>query len=156
MTDGFLRATGEVVAGHRVASGAGGDPRFPRGTIVPQLPFLRAAIPGFDAHLGAPPFPGTINLRFDGRTVTILRPELRVPAVRWTEQFPPENFLLSRCRLERRGVALPAFLYIPDPATKPDHYQPGSVVELLCGLVAGLAYGETVELLYAPAAISID
>ena len=87
--------------------------------------------------------------------MTILRPEIRVPAVRWTEHFPPENFFLSRCRLAWRGTERPAYLYIPDPATKPDHLQPGSIAELLCGFVAGLEYGESAELLYAPAAISI-
>ncbi len=156
MTDGWMQASGEVVRGHRVASGACGDPRFPAGTIAPQLPFFRAGIADFEAYLGGPAFAGTINLNFPGRTVILRTPELRLAAVRWTARFPPENFLLSRCRLRWDGGAgRPAFLYIPDPATKPDHHQASSVVEILGGFMPGLAYGTPVELNYRADAIEI-
>lgn len=151
----LLKADGIVVHGHRVASGRGGDPRFPEGTIAPQLPFLSAAVPGFDAHLGGLPFAGTINLRFPGRTVTVGRAETIVRDVAWTALFPPETFLLTRCRLVYDGRDVPAFLYVPDPATKPDHFQPHDAVELLARFVPGLAYGAAVRLLYPAAALAI-
>ena len=155
MIDGRETATGQVVRGHGVASGAGGDPRFPDGTIALQLPFLRAAVADLDAWLGAPPFPGTINLDFANRIVVIRQPEIRIAAVRWTESFPPENFFLSRCHIRWRGEMRPAFAYIPDPLTKPDHLQAASVLELLCAAIPGLHYGASVDLSYAPEALSI-
>ena len=156
MTEDVATAAGEVVRGHGVASGGCGDPCFPAGTIAPQLPFLRAAIPDFDAWLGAAPFPGTINLDFAGRVVRVRRPEIRVPGVRWTDCFPPETFFLSRCRLRWRDAVHPAFAYIHDPRTKTAHFQAASVLELLCARVPGLHHGATVELRYAPAALAID
>ena len=155
MIEGLARSTGEVVRGHGVASGGCGDPRFPEGTIASQLPFLRAAIAGFDAWLGAPAFCGTINLDFANRIVRLRRPEIRVPDVRWTDCFPPENFFLSRCHIGWQGDLRPAFAYIPDPRTKPAHLQAASVLELLCARVPGLHYGAAVELVYAAEALTI-
>lgn len=136
---------GVVTRGHRVASGAGGDARFPLGTIRPQLPFFRRAIANFDAYLGGPPFPGTINVAL-AEEMAIVPPDHRIAAVRWTDQFPPENFLLSRCALIHDGIRHPAFLYMPDPATKPDHFQPADMVEILASFVPGIGYGDRVTI----------
>lgn len=143
-----------VVSGHRVASGLGGDPRFPQGTITPQLPFFRRAMPDMVAFLGGEPFPGTINLKVDGR-VEVRCPEFRLPDVRWTDAFPPETFYLSRAALQADDAAHPVLLYIPDPATKPDHFQPADRIELLASRIEGVAYGAAVRLLYDPDAILI-
>jgi hypothetical protein len=147
---------GQVVRGHRVASGARDDPRFPEGSIRPQLPFFRAAIPDFDGFLGGQAFPGTVNLRFAGRRLVLRRPEFFVAAVRWTAHFPTENFLLSRCGFVRGGVTWPAYIYVPDPATKPDHHQDSATVELLARPIADLNYGDYADLYYDPAAITIE
>lgn len=145
-------AAATVVPGHRVASGTGDDPRFPAGTIRPQLPFFAAAAPALFAHLGAPPFPGTVNLRLRCAVVPGT-PDCRLPDIRWTDQLPAETFLLSRAWLEAGTGWQPMLLYIPDPLTKPDHHQPADVVELLGPLIAGLAYGATVKLRYPAAAL---
>ena len=145
---------GVVARGHRVASGAAGDPRFPRGTILPQLPFFRAALPDWDAYLAAPAFPGTINVKVNG-TVETVAPEIFVPAVRWTTHFPPENFYLSRGGIMHGGSRYPAFLYIPDPVTKPDHVQGARIIELLAAHVPGLTYGAPVSILFQSGAIRL-
>lgn len=144
-----------VTRGYRVASGACGDPRFPDGTIAPQLPFFRDRIAGFDAWLKGPAFPGTINLAFAGSEVTLPAPDFVVPAVAWTHRFPPETFLLARCTLVAGGARHPAFAYRPDPATKPDHFQPADRLELLAAFVPGLAYGAEVALRHSPDTIRI-
>jgi hypothetical protein len=150
----MIWAQGTIVQGHRVASGYGNDPRFPGGTIRPQLPALRASIPDFDQYLGGSAFAGTINVRLDGvRRVVPGEPDFRIGPVPWTDVFPPEIFLISRAMLRIRGQEQPAFLYIPDPATKPGHYQPSDVIELLAGFLLGLTYGDPVELGYAPQAL---
>jgi hypothetical protein len=46
-------------------------------------------------------------------------------------------------------------IYIPDPATKPDHFQDPSIIEGLAEKIEGLNYGDTVSLLYNPEAIEI-
>lgn len=152
---GVIETRGMVTRGYRVASGAGGDPRFPGGTIAPQLPFFRDRIAGFDAWLEGPAFPGTINLTFAGCEVTLPEPDFVLPAVAWTPCFPPETFLLSRCMLVAGAVHHPAFAYRPDPATKPDHFQPAGILELLAAFVPGLAYGAEVTLRHKPGAIRI-
>ena len=143
-----------VVRGHRIASGACGDPRFPAGTIALQLPFFRRLVPKFDAYLGCPAFAGTINLAV-GRAVTIDNPEICLNAIGWTPLFAPERFFLSQGMLNHRGGRYPVFLYMPDPATKPDHAQPPDRIELLAAPIAGLAYGDRVSLHYAAAALAI-
>ena len=145
---------GIVVRGYGVASGAAGDTRFPDGTIVPQLPWFRRLVPDFEAWLEGSAFPGTINLAV-GNTVMIGTPEIRLEGVAWTPIFPPENFFLSRATLAHRGVRYPVFLYLPDPATKPDHVQPPDRIELIGARIPDLAYGDGVRLSYRADALTI-
>lgn len=139
-------SAGIIVRGHRVASGACGDPRFPLGSIAAQLPYFRAQVPSFEAYLGGPAHAGTINLGFRGRRVALGRAELVVSQVAWTDCFPPENFFLSRAELEANGRVHRVFLYVPDPATKPDHPAAPDGVELLAQFIPDLAYGDSVIL----------
>jgi CTP-dependent riboflavin kinase len=148
-------ATATVIPGHRVASGQGGDARFPNGTIALQLPAFRAWIPDLVAWLGGEPFPGTLNLRMPGR-VAIGRPEILTPALRWTELLPAERFFLSRARLQVAGTDHPVWLYMPDPATKPDHFQAADTLELIGRFIPDAAYGRLVQLDYDPAAITLN
>jgi len=141
---------GVVVRGHGVASGAGGDPRFPRGTVAVQLPLLQAGVPELADWLGGAPFAGTINVALAGVAVTSGVPDATVADLRWTEHFAPETFFLSRAAMVHAGVERRAWLYIPDPATKPpDHPPLAGVVELLARRVPGLAYGDPVTLRFA-------
>lgn len=151
----MIWSEGVVVRGHRVASGLGGDPRFPDGTIAPQLSALRRIVPGLDSWLGGAPHPGTINVCMLGGRVLLGEPEVRTGPVRWTEVFPPECFLLSRAVLRHCNADHPALLYVPDPATKPDHHQADDVIELLAGLVPGLAYGDAVAIGRAPGRFAV-
>jgi hypothetical protein len=129
----------------------GGDHRFPRGTIMPQLPFFRAQIPRFDAFLGAPIYAGTINVAFSGLVVQPGDPDFVIGPVCWTEAFAPERFLISRCAIEHRETCYPAYLYIPDPLTKPDHHQSRNIVEVLSREIPFITYGATLWLIYRPA-----
>jgi hypothetical protein len=153
----MIWAEGAMVRGHRVASGHGNDPRFPGGTIRPQLAAFRAAIPDFDHYLGGDAFAGTINVRLTGfGKIMPGEPDFRIGPVHWTDVFPPEIFLISRAMVRIRDHEHPAFLYIPDPATKPGHYQPTDVVELLSGFLPDLTYGDPVTIGYAPQVLITD
>ncbi len=146
---------GVVVRGHRVASTACRDPRFPSGTIAPQLSFLRSAVSDFDAHLGETPHCGTINVSFGDRRVEIVRPEYLVQSVKWTEAFAPETFHLSKAFIVAGERLYPSFLYVPEPTTKPDHVQPADSVEVLSRYIQGLAYGDPVTLFFSPHALNV-
>jgi len=147
---------GAVTRGHRVASGQGGDPRFPQGTVAMQLPLLREALPELETWLGGAPFAGTINIALDDARIGPGTPDATLPALRWTAHFAPETFFLSRVVLVHAGIARRAWLYVPDPATKPpDHPARVGVVELLAQEVPDLSYGAPVRLRCAPRTLRI-
>ncbi len=133
----------------------GGDDRFPDGTIRPQLPFFRAALPIFDSYFDAPVFPATLNLAVDGCAIRIGKPTHFLPDIKWTDRFPPESFYLSPCAIIVADRRYRGLLYIPDAATKPDHVQPANVVEVLSAHIPALRYGDAVQLVYALDAIEI-
>lgn len=132
---------GVVVRGHGVASGRSGDPRFPGGTIAMQRPvFLRLGLDlrGF--------FPGTVNVDV---TPWSFRPgpdALRLERVAWHPDAPPETFSFARAALVRRGRRHRALVYWPHPETKPEHFQPPGVVEILAVRVPGLEPGDAVQI----------
>jgi hypothetical protein len=149
----FVPAT--VVRGHGVASGASADPRFPEGTIRLQLPLFQQRGLDVEEYIGPGLVVGTLNLSLEPRVYEIGRPEFSFPGIAWTSHFPAENFYLSPARVHFRGRGHRALLYIPDPATKPDHVQPPGVIEVLAERVAGALPGSRVELEYDPAAILV-
>ena len=53
-----------------------------------------------------------------------------------------------RRKRRRRPLASrkPAWIYWPHPETKPEHFQPGGVAEVIAPPVPGLAYGDRVAL----------
>lgn len=144
-----------MVRGYRLASGLGRAARFPHGTLAPQLPLFRAAIPGFDGLFDGPVHRGTLNLAFPGRRVLVRAPALVVPAVRWSRRHHPETFLLDPCAIRVRGRTHRGLLYIPDPATKTRGIPTDRVVEVLTVRLPRLRYGLAVELRYDPAAIAL-
>lgn len=136
---------GTVVHGHGVASGRSGDPRFPRGTVAMQLPFFRAR--GLDL---AGFFPGTVNVDVSPWSFAPGPAALRFERVKWHPDVPAETFSFARAALFRKGRRHPALVYWPHPETKPDHFQPPGVVEILAARVPGLEPGDAVALETAP------
>ena len=139
------RIAGVVVRGHGVASGRAGDPRFPRGTIAMQIPFFRER--GLDL---AGFHPGTVNvdcapLRFRPGPGALL-----FERVKWHPGMPAETFSFARATLVRDGASFPAWIYWPHPETKPEHFQPRGVAEVIAPPVPGLAYGDRVILETTP------
>lgn len=130
------RARGVVVAGHGVASGRAGDPRFPGGTLRMQAPHFAAL--GLDL---TPYWPGTLNLDVAPRRFEPLAPRWTFRDVRWHEVEPPESFSFVEARLAWRGRESPALVYWPHPETKPEHHQPSGVVEVLAPRLEGLGPG---------------
>lgn len=141
-----LTACGIVVAGHGVASGRAGDPRFPGGTIELQIPVFRARGVDFARLLRAEPFVGTINIDISSLTPEVLRPEIALADVTWSPQAPPENFWFFRIMLSHCDQRYDALIYMPDPATKPEHFQPANVIEIIAPPIMGIEVGTRVTI----------
>ncbi len=139
-----LRQVSAVVArGHGVASGQStADTRFPQGTIRLQLPFFAARGLDLDAYFSGNFLAATLNLDLAPWRVQILKPEFFLSSVEWTDLMPAENFYLSAAQVGFGERLYKALLYIPDPATKPDHFQPPTIVEAIAEPIAGLGRGD--------------
>lgn len=136
---------GTVVRGHGVASGRAGDPRFPGGTVAMQIPFFRAL--GLDLS-GL--HPGTVNVDCAPRSFRPGPGARLFERVKWHPDMPAETFSFARATLVRGEERFPAWIYWPHPETKPEHFQPGGVAEVIAPLVPGLAYGDRVLLETTP------
>ncbi len=152
----LLQLSAVVARGHGVASGqCAADTRFPGGTIRMQLPFFAAQGLDLDAYFSGSFLAATLNLDVAPCRVQILRPEFVLSSVKWTDLMPAENFFLSAARIGFGEYLYKAMLYIPDPATKPDHFQPPTIVEAIAEPISGLGYGDVVALHYNPAAMRL-
>ena len=129
-----------VVPGHRVASGANRNPRFPGGTLRMQAPFFQEL--GLDLavfHLG------TLNVSIAPWIYHVQSPRHTFTNVKWHPTEPAEDFSFFDVRLIRSGHApVSGLIYFPHPDTKPEHFQQADVLELLLPHVAALEYGAAV------------
>ncbi len=136
---------GVVVRGHGVASGRAGDPRFPGGTLTLQAPHFKAL--GLDLsefHIG------TINVDCAPLSFRPGPDALLFEHVKWHPDVPAEMFSFARVSITHRGVRHPALVYFPHPETKPEHFQPGGVAEIIAPRIERLAYGDAVMLESTP------
>ncbi|MEI7909971.1 MAG: hypothetical protein WCK77_10075 [Verrucomicrobiota bacterium] len=131
-----------VVAGHRVASGANGNPRFPGGTLHMQAPYFKAL--GVD--LGAY-HPGTLNVSIAPCRYSVRCARQTFRNIKWHPVEPAEDFSFFDVRLIRPdAAAVVGLIYFPHPDTKPEHFQQPDVLELLLPFVEGLDYGAELRL----------
>ena len=135
-----MRAT--LLAGYGVASGKGGDPRFPGGTLAMQLEPFR--LRGLDLSRF---YRGTLNLSIAPHGYRVQRPTTTLRGVRWHPVEPAEDFSFFDCRLVTDdGRVYEGLIYYPHPDTKPDHVQPDDVLEVLAERIEGIGYGDGVWL----------
>lgn len=133
----WVGVTGVVVRGHGVASGASNDPRFPGGTISIQRPFFRRL--GLDlGHY----YPATINLSIAPRRYRVREAKYTFRRVKWSPAEPPEDFSFFDCRVVYgAGPAERGLIYYPHTETKPTHFQPADVLEVITRYIEGVSYG---------------
>ncbi len=143
---------GRVVRGHGVASGRGGDPRFPGGSLRMQAgPFLDRGLDLSAFH------PGTVNVGIAPHTYRILTARHTFRGVKWHPTEPAEDFSFFDVRGNLPGVpAVAGLVYYPHPDTKPAHFQAADVLELLLPFVPGLAYDAPIRVQVLAAQIAID
>lgn len=141
------RVTGRLVAGHGVASGRAGDPRYPQGTIALQMPVfasLGVVVPGRRLDLL---HRGTLNVDVSPAVAEWVAPPVTVRGVRWSPHAPPEDFSFAPCRVgPHERLLVEGVCYRPHPDTKPEHVQPPGVVEVLAPWIDGLEPGAAVLL----------
>ena len=134
--------TGTIIQGHRVASGLNGDAAFPGGTLRMQAPFFRAL--GLDLALY---YPGTLNVSIAPLRYRVVRAPWTFPLVKWHPTDSAETFSFFRVwRVLPGGGRVAGLVYYPHPETKPRHFQPDDMLELLFPKMDDVAYGATLAL----------
>ncbi len=129
---------GVIKKGHQVASRRCLDPRFPEGTSQIQKPHFKKLGCDLDAY-----YRGTINLNIAPFRLRMIQGRFRFNNLRWSPDALPEDFSLADCRiLTEDGKILNGLLYYPHPETKPEHFQPPEVIEIITYHIEGITYGQ--------------
>jgi hypothetical protein len=126
--------------GYRVASGP--SEAYPDyGSIEKQKPYFKELGLNLD-HV----FNGTLNISIEPYEFSMEKPEFTLNYVKWTELTNAEDFSFSRCKINFQGREYDGWVYYPDPATKKEHFQSASTVEVLAPFVQGLKYEDELEI----------
>lgn len=134
--------------GHRVASRPSRE--YPYSSLEKQKPYFKEL--GLDLY-GY--FNGTLNISIAPREFEMRKPEFTFPLVEWTDLHPPETFSFSRCRVWYADREYEGWVYYPHPETKKTHFQNPSLVEVITHKIAGIQYGDELEVELNPAEITI-
>lgn len=132
---------GTIISGHGVASGKGNDTRYPKGTLLLQIPHFQSH--GIDI---SDYYNGTLNVRIPHETVRLIAPKHTAREVAWSPHIQPENFFFFDVEVCFEGHSFKGLIYMPDPATKTDHFQDPSVIELLLPQIPGIKTGKSISL----------
>jgi hypothetical protein len=85
---------------------------------------------------------GTLNVSIAPLSYRVVKPRLTFRDVQWHPVEPREDFSFFDVRLLRPDrPPVPGLIYYPHPETKPEHFQPPDILELLLPFVDGLHYG---------------
>ncbi len=134
----WIQVQGIVQEGYGVASGKSGGSRFPEGTIAMQKPFFREQGLNLDAY-----FLGTINLAIAPLKYEIKQAKYTFKNIKWSLNDPAEDFSFFDCRiLINPTEILNGLIYYPHPETKPEHFQPPDILEIVTFFIDGINYGD--------------
>jgi hypothetical protein len=148
MNQSWIHLTGILMQGHQVASRPSRN--YPYSSLEKQKPYFKAL--GLDLR---PYFNGTLNISIAPFQFEMTAPEFTFELVEWTDLHPPETFSFSRCRVKFAGQAYEGWVYYPHPETKKNHFQNPSLVEVITHEIAGIKYGDRLELELNPNEIDI-
>ncbi len=132
-----VRINGRVKPGYGVASGKGGDIRYPQGTLRIQSPFFKEK--GLDLNQF---FMGTINFDIAPYRFEIKQPKYYFENINWSDHIPAENFYFFDLFVYFKGQEYSGLIYMPDPKTKVEHEQQNSTLELILPKIHDLEYGD--------------
>lgn len=147
-----MQIPAKIVQGHRVASGLNGNPRFPGGTLKMQTQAFR------DRGLDLTQFhPGTLNVSISPYTYCVTKPKFTFPRISWHPVDPAEDFSFFDVDVVYRDQPIASgLIYYPHPETKPTHFQPSDMLELLLPTIQGIEYGEEIILIVPDDQIQFD
>ncbi len=146
----WIRLKGLVKAGHGVASGQSGDPRFPSGTLAMQKPSFQQRGLNLDGY-----YLGTINLSIAPLQYEMKQAKYTFRKVKWSASEPAEDFSFFDCRLVGRDGFISGYVYYPHPETKPEHFQSPDILEIISSFVPNLRYGNDLIIEINPDQIKI-
>ncbi|WP_169927024.1 hypothetical protein [Brunnivagina elsteri] len=132
-----IQVKGTIAPGYGVASGKGGDSRFPQGTIEMQKPFFQEL--GLDL---SPYFSGTLNISIHPHRYRVKSFKYTFINVKWSSIQPAEDFSFADCRILFNDSSFEGLIYYPHPDTKPDHFQAADILEVIAPKIDGLKYGD--------------
>lgn len=152
----FEQVQAQLIQGYQIASGQSkNDLRFHEGTIKPQVPYFKKMGLDFDEYFENNFVYGTLNLSVKDHIIEIIRPEYFFQNIKWSDIMPLENFYLSKAQVIFENECYSALIYIPDPATKTDHFHIQSTIEVISQRIEKIEYGDFLTLCYNPSAIKI-
>lgn len=140
-----------IIRGHQVASGKSEDPRFPGGTLAMQLPHFRER----GLYLSRF-YLSTLNLSIAPLRYKIIGSKHTFRKVAWHPTEPAEDFSFFDCRFRTADsdTWIGGLIYHPHPETKPDHFQPPDMLEVIAErFIEGIGYEDRIFLLTDPAQI---
>lgn len=147
----WIQVKGVVKAGHGVASGQSGDRRFPEGTIAMQKALFEEQGLNLNGY-----YLGTINLSIAPHQYEVKRARYTFRQVKWSKTEPAEDFSFFDCRLVLPNELIQGYIYYPHPETKPAHFQPPDILEIISPFIPGLHYGQDLVIEVNPCQIGID
>ncbi|NJN07175.1 MAG: hypothetical protein HC836_05680 [Richelia sp. RM2_1_2] len=136
----WIQVKGIIKKGYGVASGRGGDIRFPGGTIAMQKSFFYEQ--GLDLE---PYFSGTLNISISPYKYSIKQAKYTFRNIKWAKNEPAEDFSFFDCRILLKNSELqPGLIYYPHPETKPEHFQAADILEVITFKCDDLKYDHEV------------
>ena len=135
------RVRGKISPGHGVASGQSGDTRYPGGTLKAQYEYFKER--GLDL---SPFYLGTINVDISPLEYQIANPKLFLQDVNWSDFIPAENFYFFDLKVYTESGIYQGLVYMPDPATKVEHEQGNTILELILPKIPNLQYGDQIDI----------
>ncbi len=138
----WIKIQGIIKKGYGVASGKGGDKRFPNGTIEMQKPLFRQLGLDLEAY-----FSGTLNISIFPHQYSVKQAKYTFRNVKWAQKEPAEDFSFFDCRiLLNNGDLQEALIYYPHPETKPEHFQTPDILEIITFKIDNLKYDDEIIL----------
>ncbi len=148
MAQPWITVHGVLAQGYRVASGPSQD--YPYGALDRQRPIFKARGLDLDGY-----FNGTLNIDIRPRVFKLVKPEFTFQHVEWTDLHPPEHFSFSRCRVVFKGTEYDSWVYYPHPETKLRNFHNPSLLEVIAMPIAGIHYGDEMDVCVNPDRIEI-
>ena len=101
-------------------------------------------------------FAGTLNVSVAPYLFALKKPRYVFRGVQWSPDSPPEDFSLTPCGVTFEDRSVDGHIYYPHPETKPRHFQPPNVVEIIAPFLNGITYGSVIMVDVDPGEVDVQ